>query len=263
MHEPAMYLALSNISTRLHGSQLDALKNEFYAGGHPYPALTALFTPEKLATFQKTVKILSEGNPDMKLAYEKIENERNKDVGKAMEAIRSFWGTYGPDIHKKLLISQDPEILYRAQHDANPETREVLSSYVKNYKGDTENMGEFNKDELGEGVYGYHHSGYVWSTDMYLKNARVDRGPGTIGDDKGTVTMWEGYLKALDDVKKIKVTDDEKKNEIFQQERFKEYHKAFYKTILQKVGADWADIDKETGMKKIEKQTYMTDLKAR
>lgn len=175
MHEPAMYLALSNISTRLHGSQLDALKNEFYAGGHPYPALTALFTPEKLATFQKTVKILAEGNPAMKAAYESIEKVRNKDVGKTMVAIRSFWNTYGSDLHKKLLISQDPEILYRAQHDTDPEIRETLGTYVQNYRGDTENMGKFNEDELGEGVYNYNHSGFTWAPDVYLKHTKIDR----------------------------------------------------------------------------------------
>jgi len=142
MHEPAIYLALSNISTRLHGSQLDAIKNEFYGGGHPYPALTALFTPEKLATFQKTVKILSNGNPGMKTAYEAIERARNQDVGAAIKAIKSFWNTYGPELHKKLL--------YRAQYDADPETREILGTYVKNYRGDTESMGRFSDDELGE-----------------------------------------------------------------------------------------------------------------
>lgn len=175
MHEPAIYLALSNITTRLHGSQLDALKNEFYGGGHPYPALTALATPEKLAIFQKTVKILCEGNPDMKKSYQAIEDARSKNVGDSMGAIRKFWSIYGSELHKKLLISQDPEILYKAEFETNHETRDILKTYVKNYKGDTGAMGEFNKDELEEGTYGYDHSGFSWSADAYLKRVKIDR----------------------------------------------------------------------------------------
>ena len=92
-----------------------------------------------------------------------------------MKAIKAFWGKFGPEIHKKLIISQDPEILFRANNEPNKDKKETLQSYVANYKGDTESMGEFNKDELAEGVYKYDHSGYVWSLDAYLKNARVDR----------------------------------------------------------------------------------------
>ena len=73
MHEPAIYLALSNIPNRLHGSQLDAIKNEFYGSAHPYPALTAMFTPEKLKVFQDTVKILCEENKEMNDAYKSVE----------------------------------------------------------------------------------------------------------------------------------------------------------------------------------------------
>ena len=75
--------------------------------------------------------------------------------------------------------------------------------------------------------------------------------------------MWQGYLDSLDAVKKIQVSTEEKQNTQFQLERFKEHHKAFYKSILQKVGADWNDVDKETGMRKIEKHTYMNELKQR
>lgn len=236
MHEPAIYLALSNISTRLHGSQLDALKNEFYGGGHPYPALTALFTPEKLATFQKTVKILCEGNGDMESAYAKIENARSRSVGDSMKAIRSFWSTYGPELHKKLLISQDPEILYKAENDKNPKTREILGSYINNYRGDTESMGKFSEDELGEGVYSYNHSGYVWSADAYLRQIKINEGPGAFNSgDKGTKIAWDSYLESLKQIKHIHVTDDKEKNEAFQFSRFKEQHKAFYKTILPKL----------------------------
>lgn len=111
----------------------------------------------------------------MKKAYDAIEKARNVDVGKTVTAIRDFWNTYGVELHKKLLISQDPEVLFRAQHDPDSEVRETLATYVKNYKGDTENMGPLNNDELGEGVYGYDHSGFVWSTDAYLKKTKVDR----------------------------------------------------------------------------------------
>lgn len=250
MHEPAIYMALSNISTRLHGSQLDALKNEFYVSGHPYPALTALFTPEKLATFQKTVKILC-GNEasDMGKAYKNIENSRSKDVGESVKAIRSFWNIYGPDLHKKLLISQDPEILYRVEHDSDPEVREVLGTYVKNYKGDTENLAKFNEAELGEGVYTYEHSGYVWNTETYLKQLKINEGPGTFNSgDFGTKVVWESYLKSLDTIKNIRVTDDEVENKAFQLKRFKEHHKAFYK-LLPKVSVG--------AFKDIESQSYM------
>lgn len=255
MHEPAIYLALSNISTRLHGSQLDALKNEFYGGGHPYPALTALFTPEKLATFQKTVKILSEGNLDMKTAYENIEKARSQDVGATIKAIKSFWNTYGPELHKKLLISQDPEILYRSQYDTDPETRGILESYVRNYKGDTEAMGRFNDDELGEGVYNYDHSGYVWSTDAYLNKLKINEGPGTFNSgDQGTQIVWDSYLKSLDMVKNIPMTDDPVKHREFQLGRFREHHKAFYK-LLPKISVG--------AFKDIDSQSYMGDLKKR
>ena len=198
----------------------------------------------------------------MEAAYKKVESARSTNVGDSMAAIRSFWSTYGPELHKKLIMSQDPDVLYKAEHDPDPKTREVLGSYINNYTDDTKAIEKFNQDELENGVYDYNQSGYAWNPEMYLKNARVDRGPGTIGDDKGTVTMWEGYLKSLDNIKDIKVTEDPEENRVFQQKRYKEYHKAFYNTILQRVGADWADKGND-GKTKIEKQTYMSDLQRR
>ena len=146
MHLPAMYLALSNIPNRLHTSQLSALRHEF-GGGNPYPALAFLGSPGKQEVFQETVKYLCKDNDGMKKAYAEVEKNRDKDVGSSIASIRNFWNTYGPELHKKLIMSQDPKILYESQTNA------TLAEYIKGYKECLPELGELNKDQIGEGTY--------------------------------------------------------------------------------------------------------------
>ena len=60
-------------------------------------------------------------------------------------------------------------------------------------------------------------------------------------------------MESLKQIKHTHITGDEIKDKAFQLSRFKEHHKAFYKTILPKLSVG--------GFKDLESQTYMEDLR--
>jgi hypothetical protein len=145
-------------------------------------------------------------------------------------------------------MSQDPKILYESQTNA------TLAEYVKGYKECLPELGELNKDQIGEGTYGYEHSGFTWSPEDYIKHLKINEGPGAFNSgDKWTPKIWQWYLDSLKQIKHTHITGDETKDKAFQLSRFKEHHKAFYKTILPKLSVG--------GFKDLESQTYMEDLR--
>lgn len=248
MHLPAMYVTLSNIPKSLHTNQTNDLYNQFKSGGHPYPALAFLHRENKVELFQRVVEKLCEKDPGMRTAYAKVVKGRKDNNLKAtINAIRDFWGTYGDVLHRKLVMSQDPEILFRAE-----EGDKDCQEYVEHMQGFTYKL-PFNKDEVEEGVYSYNHSSFVWNATKYLQyNLKFNQSSGLLNvDDHASKMAWESFIAAIKDVRNINVDDDPEKNRAFQQKRFAEYYKAF-NNVLHSVPNE--------KFQKLENEWYMKDL---
>lgn len=248
MHLPVMYLALSNIPKTLHTMQIGDLYNQFLTSGHPYPALAFLRSEKHVELFQRVVKKLCESSKDgdMKKAYGAIEIAReSNNQADAIDAIESFWTTYGTTLHQKLVMSQDPEILYRAK------TEPDFAAYAE-HMGDFTHKLEFNKDEVTESAYTFSHSSHVWNATSFLQhNLKVNESSGVMNTSNEASKMaWDSFIEAIKAVKNINVADSEK-NRAFQQERFGEYYKAFNSVLR--------DVPPEK-FRTIGEQPYMKDL---
>gem|GEM_PF-5111023 len=245
MHLPAIYLILSGISNSLHTSQMDELYNDFKTHAHTFPALAFFHSPDKVKLFQRVVDKLCERDPGMKKDYAVVKgHQKTNSLDKNIDALEIFWNKHGSKLHKKLVMSQDPEILFLAKTD------EDFAGYVSHMTDFTDEQMRFNDAETGEGAYKYNHSSYVWNTRNYLLNLKINESSGVMSDtDKGTKMAWETFKKAIEEVRVIHVSDNEEENRAFQFEQYAKYHKAF-NTIVNKFGQD-----------KIEKQEYMKDLK--
>lgn len=248
MHLPAMYITLSGIPQTLHTNQTNDLYNQFKSEGHPYPALAFLHRESKVELFQRVVGILCEKDTGMRASYAEVTKHRNaNDLGKTIDAIRSFWSKYGDILHKKLVMSQDPEILFRAQ-----EGDKDCQEYLEHMQGFTHKL-HFNKAEVEEGTYEYNHSSFVWNAEKFLEhNVQINQSSGVLNThDVPTKMAWDSFIAAVKDVRNIRVTTDEEKNRAFQQKRFAEYYKAF-NSILTNVPPD-----KFTNL---QDQSYMKEL---
>lgn len=245
MHLPAIYLMLSGISNSLHTNQTDALYNDFKSRGHTYPALAFFHAPDKIALFQKVFAKLCAKHPEIWEDYKEVQKyQKENNLEKNILAIETFWSKHGSILHKKLVMSEDPEILFLAKTD------EDFAGYVKHMEWFTGDKTRFNPEETEEDAYSYNHSSYVWNAHNYLLNLKINESSGIMSDaDKWTRMAWDAFKKAIGDVRKIHVSDNEEENRTFQFERYAEYHKAF-NMIVNKFGRD-----------KVEKQEYMEDLK--
>lgn len=245
MHLPAIYLILSGISNSLHTSQMDEFYNDFKTHAHTFPALAFFHSPDKVKLFQRVMDKLCERDPSMKKDYAVVKGyQKSNELDKNIDALETFWGKHGGKLHKKLVMSEDPEILFLAKTD------EDFAGYVTHMTNFTDEQMRFNDAETGEGAYKYNHSSYVWHAKNYLLNLKINESSGVMSDtDKGTKMAWDTFKSAIGDVRNIHVSDNEEKNRAFQFERYAEYHKAF-NTIVNKF---WKD--------KVEKQEYMEDLK--
>jgi len=106
----------------------------------------------------------------MRDAYRAVESARkSKDHRGTMAAIKNLWGKYGEVLHKKLVMSQDPEILFRAQEEGD----EDCKKYVAHMEGFTYKR-PFNAGEIEEYAYIYRHSGFTWNPYEHLRYVRFN-----------------------------------------------------------------------------------------
>lgn len=251
MHLPAAYIALSGMSTYLHPKQINELYNFFFNHSHPYPALAFLKSPEKTALFQRVVGKLCQGNAEMRSLWSAVDNARKKgEQQEAIKAITKLWDAYGDTLHRKLVMSQDPEILFLAKTDPD------CKAYVEHMGGFVHER-DFNKDQITEDTYTYEHSAWTWNADQWLWNLKL-KGHGEMNEkDKGTLLTWNAFKDALADVKKINIQQaNEIENEAFRFERYQDYHQAFYKQIGSMGAHDFDQLAKQDYMIQLAKYGF-------
>lgn len=245
MHLPAIYLILSGISNSLHTSQMDEFYNDFKTHAHTFPALAFFHNPDKIKLFQRVVDKLCEKDPSMKKDYAVVKGyQKSNELSKNIDALETFWNKHGSRLHKKLVMSQDPEILFLAKKD------EDFAGYVEHMRSFTGDKTRFNPAETEEGTYDYNHSSYVWNAHNYLLNLKINGSSGVLDtDDKWTKMAWDTFKHVVKDIKNIHIEGaSEEENRRFQEERYIEYHKAF-NLIVNKFSHD-----------KIKDQAYIKDL---
>ncbi len=168
---------LSGISNSLHTNQTGALYNDFKTRAHPYPALAFFQAPDKIRLFQRVVDKLCDLDPVMKKDYAVVKGyQKSNNLEKNIIAIEEFWGKHGGKLHKQLVMSEDPKILFLAKTD------EDFAGYVEHMKGFTDEQMRFNDAETGEGAYKYTHSSYVWNAKNYLLNIKINESSGIMSD---------------------------------------------------------------------------------
>lgn len=256
MHLPAAYITLSGMAEYLHPEQIGELYNQFKSKAHPYPALAFLRTPETTALFQRVVGKLCKGNGEMESMYKAVESARkNGNRAKAIQAIADLWEKHGDTLHKKLVMSQDSEILFLAKTDPD------CKAYVEHLGGFIHER-DFNKEQIDEDVYTYEHSAWTWKADEWLWNLKF-KGHGELHtDDKGTLATWQSFKDAIADVKKIDITHaggktvSDEANEAFRFERYQDYHRAFYKKVSNMGVQEFEHLGKQDYMNQLAKYGF-------
>lgn len=192
----------------------------------------------------------------MKQAYNKIETARKnvteKDGRKTLiNNITQFWEEYGDTLHKQLVMSEDPTILYKAKHENDVDYK----TYVSTMEAFTDHQ-EFNPKTFSEGFYKYKGGGAssgVWNAQTFLTrgNAKIDNTTGDLRkeEDPGTKIAWEAFRDAVADVRNLPVpTDDPVKKKAFQFEIYQKYHKAYWKFL------------EDIPLEKIKDKSYMKEI---
>lgn len=252
MNEGAFMLAISDIPEHLAKEQLKGLRDKFLSW-HPYPGLLFLGSKADQDLFRTVVKKLCEANPEMEKAYTKIENLIRSDPDKKLvRTIREFWWEYGDTLSKKLLITQDPEILARKEEDADIKayhnTLSELTGWVKT----------LDKEEVENDGYIYEKSSLIWANPNHLLSSFLKINPAQAlieTNDPATKQVWESVISAMAAVKNITwKTEEEKRHLQFATYMF--YHKAITKLFNDRFRDAVYEND-------LPKQAYIKDLEAK